>query len=946
MVRLEYEGKSMPATAGRVNSIMKEGRTARRLLSEGGSAEKAQERSARLRSIKEARDEREYSQQKRKILRELGLLPDGRAWGRIFHVKVDKAPERNRRMGERKINPTQPRLGIRNYKAAIRDDRGRIAVFVRMRYLGQKSKGYRSGLAADHVKYIFREDGLENPEIQLEAPMSNVGNTVEECAAFWNALEPIEEGYRANSKIQFRMTVALPHFFDAEQRRRVTQQTGDQVFGRVGLGWMAANHLPDAKGSQRNFHPHFAASMRPAERICDHGWAFTEEKLTEPFTPEGLLRMRATIAAIINIECRNAGFDERYTHQSYRRRGIDAVATEHIGPDRMALHDKGDAVGVVERNNARVKVNELSVKAQHLSRKLAIQKRLVALTNEAAALARNSAKLQVLKSAVMQARDSAFRIPAMQSATETRSVFAPISKRVNSIRTGAIKLRSIKPAKSSTSSTRITLKSVAAAARKVSQADALTPAQLNQNFRKDILALVASLRHGWPAQPAGESTAASEAAGLIAQRARSLRNIKNNISAKTVTRDIKRALRSIDQSAALLRLSVKRLSVTDGVQAQIGAIRKQATARLQSRKSKTIVDATGFQLMNIIKSSTSIGKRPAVQSITSSSRAALAGIARTASGVSRQTTPKKIEREFSSELVAIIRDAESLRTSPDSSHWRYADELEVLHKIRKAALARPVTKPAGPASPGIDLNQHVSDAHRNILGVTAIPATTQREQQPVAVQVHEQTKDAPSPRGTPIPINEIGDARQTLEFIKAIPNNPVSIYKDKEGILFPAGQAVSGISIDKDVLQTAEIQATLREASRAQNAEKDEIFALLLKHADSGNIEDEEALAAVLPEEKQGLIGRWKDTTSWLALQCGLRDQQERRSEGLYRKWVKAKSVGETSRFVIADEALRQFRNWPVDFPEAGLESLKSDAERHRLSMLARQQQIQNSIGR
>tara|TARA_R110001606_G_scaffold215047_4_gene362951 strand:- start:9518 stop:12325 length:2808 start_codon:yes stop_codon:yes gene_type:complete len=935
----------MPATAGRVNAIMKEGRTARRLLSEGRSAEKAQERSARLRSIKEARDEREYSQQKRKILRELGLQPDGKAWGRVFHVKVDKATERNRRMGERKINPTKPRLGIRNYKAAIRDDRGRIAVFVRMRYLGQKSKGYRSGLAADHVKYIFREEGLENPEIQLEAPMSNVGKTVEECAAFWNALEPIEEGYRANSKIQFRMTVALPHFFDAEQRRRVTQQIGDQVFGRVGLGWMAANHLPDAKGSQRNFHPHFAASMRPAERICDHGWAFTEEKLTEPFTPEGLFRMRATIAAIINNECRSAGFDERYTHQSYRNRGIDAVATEHIGPDRMALHDKGDAVGVVERNNARVKVNELSVKTQHLSRKLAIQKRLVALTNEAAALARNSTKLQGLKSSVKQARDSVFRT-AVQSAPETRNVFTPVSERLNSIRTGATKLRSIKPAKSSTSSTRITLKSVAAAARKASQADALTPAQLNQNFRKDISALVVSLRHGWLAQPAGESTVACEAAGLIAQRARSLRNIKNNIPARTVSRDTKRALRSIDQSAALLRPSVKRLSITDGVQAQIGAIRKQATARLQSRQLKTIVEAAGFQLMNIIILATSIGKRPAVQSITWSSRAALASVARAASGVSRQTTPKKIEHEFSSELVAIIRDAESLRTSPDFPHWRYADELEVIQSIRKAALARPVTKPAGPASSGIELNQHVSDAPRNIWGVTAIPATTQREQQPVAVQVHEQTKDAPSPRGTPIPINETGDARQTIEFIKAIPDNPVSIFKNREGILFPAGQAVSGFCLNKEVLRTEEMQAILRDASRVQNAEKDEIFALLLKHANSENIEDEDALAAVMPEEKQGLIGRWKDTTSWLALQCGLRDRQERRSEDLYRKWVKAKSVGETSRFVIADEAHRQFRNWPVDFPDADLENMKSDAERHRLNMLTRHQQMQDSLGR
>ncbi len=735
----------MPATAGRINAIMKDGRTARRLLSDERSAEKARDRSARLRSVKETKDEREYSRQKRQILRELGLQPGGSAWGRIFHVKVEKAPSRQKRKGEKSLNPTKLRLGIRKYKAALRDGRGRVAVFVRMRYLGQKSKGYRSGLAADHVKYIFREDGLEDPEIQMAAPMSNIGYTVQECTAFWHALEPIEEGYRANSKVQFRLTVALPYFFNAEQRRRVTQAIGDQVFGRYGLGWMGANHIPDAKGSQRNFHPHFAASMRPAERIGDHEWAFTEEKLTERFTPEGLLRMRAEIAAIINIECRRAGFEERYTHQSYQRRGIDAVTTEHVGPERMALHDKGEPVGAVERNNARVEANEYSVEAQYLSKKVAIQERLVELAKESVARARRSVGVQMLKGSVTHVRDTAVRWAAMESSAAARHVLSDAGEQLRIIRDSAEKMRSAKGLTVSATRRRVTLNSVMTKARNAAQADADKPQQIDQTAREAISGLTKKPRRDRGVQLRLTSAPSREAVKLVARQAGELRQFQQGDPAQVVQRAIIPKIQSILQSAGSLCSSEREaFSLRIATMGQLDLIRKRATVVLKARQPKAIDSSVNRQFGKVIESAKGIARQASVRHIARQASVSLAGLARAAYGLPSVTPPRKLDQNSITTLVAITRQARDIRTSPKLSSRSYTEELELLRNIRAAVVGRTVSAPARSASDGPQTGQLGRAVARNTLKVASTPAPAQANRPITMVPASSQMKDGSS----------------------------------------------------------------------------------------------------------------------------------------------------------------------------------------------------------
>ncbi|WP_157726756.1 MobA/MobL family protein [Qipengyuania flava] len=361
----------------------------------------------------------------------------GEAWGRWRRIKIQKAPEMPKRATQKRVmNSRGVRVNLPKYAKAIRDARGRVAVFLDIKYLGLKSKGWRKGLAADHAKYCFRADALEEAESQLADPISNIAKTPKECAAFWNAVEPMEEGYRANSRVQMRFVGALPHFLTAAQRRAIIREFGEQAFGRYGLGYMAAGHCPDPNGDDRNWHFHMLTSTRQAVRVGDHEWAFSDEKLTEAFTPEGLIRTRAVFAAVVNRHCRAAGFDNRYTHQKYEDRDLAAFRTEKIGPARMAAHEDGEEVAAVERNRRRIAANEAGVAAQLGGAKLALHERLVAASQRVSSLTlrrqKAAALLEQIGSAIGQVERVrvAVRCASLRTRMEPRGASDPTSQRV------------------------------------------------------------------------------------------------------------------------------------------------------------------------------------------------------------------------------------------------------------------------------------------------------------------------------------------------------------------------------------------------------------------------------------------------------------------------------------------------------------------------------------
>lgn len=355
-------------------------RTERRLQAAERTIAAAFRRVESLRKRRRAAVAAEQAAANRKLDQELA-----RAWGRPIRIRFSRTNEQNgascaRRHKIEKLAGIS-RRAVRTYLAPIVDKRGRVALFFRVRYVGFKSKGWRPGLSADHALYILRDDAIE----QIGAPlvdasvMSNMGKDAQEIAACWRALEAVEEAYRANAIVQHRIIWNLPHDIDAAERRALVQEFCERTFGRLGLPWAAAIHVPDAKGDARNYHAHIIFSLRPCERTGEHEWSITQEKLNGLTDPDGLKLMRALAAAHMNRACHAAGRPERFTHQTYQERGIAAERQSHVGAAAMAAHERGEHVHSIARNALIAESNELAFEQAHAAKQVEAQGKLVAL---------------------------------------------------------------------------------------------------------------------------------------------------------------------------------------------------------------------------------------------------------------------------------------------------------------------------------------------------------------------------------------------------------------------------------------------------------------------------------------------------------------------------------------------------------------------------------------
>lgn len=334
-----------------------QGRQARKNQAASRSPVHAVNRSARRVLASAARAEKANSVIMRRLNRELGLDRDVDIWGRSFRIRVKAATARAVKTVALALKGRASGRSIMTYSKPIRDRRGRIAVFMRVRYKGFRSPGWRGGMTGEHIHYIFRADAIE-PQFRDRPLVSNMGISVGEIAAGWGVLEEVEEAYRANAIVQHRIVLGMPYQLTPAGRRRVLERFCERAFGRLGLPYAASNHLPDTDGDERNYHAHVAFSTRPMSHIGEHQWEVVQEKVNGITDPDGLARMRALFAAIVNQECRRESLDLRLTHQRYDKRGIDARRQEHLGPQLTTLHRQGKTVDMAVRNERTIAENE------------------------------------------------------------------------------------------------------------------------------------------------------------------------------------------------------------------------------------------------------------------------------------------------------------------------------------------------------------------------------------------------------------------------------------------------------------------------------------------------------------------------------------------------------------------------------------------------------------
>lgn len=431
------DGVMAQADARAFAILMASDRTARRLRAADRTIAGAINRVATMRRRREAGAERAYAIADRALQRELAesIAP---GWGRTFRVKMQKPPSTGsseRKISRSKMAPSAARP-LRRYQTPLIDARSRVALYMNVTYKGFNSKGWRSGLAAAHIEYIFRDGSLEEGDVQLAHPISNMGESVEEIEAAWRMLEAVEEGYRANAKVQHRVVLNLPHELSAGQRRSFVYEFCERTFGRLGLPYAAALHVPDELSDQRNVHAHIVFSTRPCERTASYQWDVAEEKVNGLTDKAGLFRLRALCAAHMNQACRHAGLATRFTHLSYQARGLNAQRQERVGPERMAAFDRGETVAVIENNAHIVTLNELSVATNSTVKKLVLAERetaLLARSVEIAARLRNlAAQRDTL--AELTRRIRAVAIPSRRRPLPDVAIVRDIASRAASVR--------------------------------------------------------------------------------------------------------------------------------------------------------------------------------------------------------------------------------------------------------------------------------------------------------------------------------------------------------------------------------------------------------------------------------------------------------------------------------------------------------------------------------
>jgi hypothetical protein len=193
-------------------------------------------------------------------------------------------------------------------------------------FASTKGRRWRVGEAERAARYITREEGLEAGE---HGWWSNVAADRTELVGFFRTLEALEKHDRSNANVYISEIIALPAELTPRQRRKAVRRIC-RFFERRGLGYVAAMHLPDPAGDQRNFHCHILYSLRPCERHGVHDWSFAVVKEDDINTPAGIAARRCMIVRDINATLHAARIDKRYTPLSNKARRM-AAAEPNVG---------------------------------------------------------------------------------------------------------------------------------------------------------------------------------------------------------------------------------------------------------------------------------------------------------------------------------------------------------------------------------------------------------------------------------------------------------------------------------------------------------------------------------------------------------------------------------------------------------------------------------------
>ena len=209
---------------------------------------------------------------------------------------------------------------------------------------------WKSGEMGRKVRYIFREDALEQVDGNA---ITNMGDDIVEAVACSRLLEDLERlGREKNGGVYHHVIVGLPHHLTGNERAELLNELTAPL-RELKLPFCAALHKPDKRGDQRNFHAHILVSLRPMERVGEYQWEFSPSKRTWLDTTAGLHLQRKFVARTFNRALAAAGHSVRWTAKSRRDRNESGPGNNKKGPERTrAERDAYDAAEARRQSRA------------------------------------------------------------------------------------------------------------------------------------------------------------------------------------------------------------------------------------------------------------------------------------------------------------------------------------------------------------------------------------------------------------------------------------------------------------------------------------------------------------------------------------------------------------------------------------------------------------------
>lgn len=201
------------------------------------------------------------------------------------------------------------------------------------------------------------------------------GKHVIDTEALWNAAEEAER--KSNARIARRIMLPLPNNLTKKQHRKIVNQFRKELEKKYGVATTAVIHYEH----EHNPHAHLMFTVREVK--FENGKAkfgaktrILDDKKTGP---EELENIRKTFCDICNRFLKE---NEKVTNESYKRQGIDKIATRHMGK-AYYLEQKGikTEIGEYNRQVQELNARKAAIKAEEAEIKTLTQK-LEELKNE------------------------------------------------------------------------------------------------------------------------------------------------------------------------------------------------------------------------------------------------------------------------------------------------------------------------------------------------------------------------------------------------------------------------------------------------------------------------------------------------------------------------------------------------------------------------------------